>query len=293
MKILPILFAAVFGVSSAVAQSSASVQTRSSAQAQTSASAGSSATKTSASGSGSASARANAGNHSAALSSGTKVDAVLMGSLDAKKNKPGDRVEARVTHDVKQGGKVVLKRGTHLVGHVTRAQARMKGQAQSQLGIAFDYAQLNKRPRIPVSFTIQAMAASQSAAVASMGSQDMMAGGAVMGGPSGAAAGGGLIGRVASTAGAATGSVINTASSVTGTAGGTLGAATRSVGAVGGLTSTGTLVSNSNGVFGLEGLSLTSAASDATQGSVIASSTRNVHLSSGTQMLLSAAGQTR
>ena len=48
----------------------------------------------------------------------------LANSLDAKKNKPGDRVEARTTQDVKQDGKVVLKKGTHLVGHVTQAQAR-------------------------------------------------------------------------------------------------------------------------------------------------------------------------
>jgi len=55
---------------------------------------------------------------------------------------------------------------------------------------------------------------------------------------------------------------------------------------VGGLNSMGRLASNSNGVFGLEGLSLNSAASNATQGSLIVSSTKNVHLASGTQLLI-------
>ncbi|MCU1342428.1 MAG: hypothetical protein JWN92_1851, partial [Candidatus Acidoferrum typicum] len=102
--------------------------------------------------------------------------------------------------------------------------------------------------------------------------------------------GGGLVGGVTSTAGAGAGSLVNTAGSASGNAGGTLAAASRSTGAVGGLTSTGRLASNSNGVFGLEGLSLNSAASSATQGSMIVSPTKNVHLDSGTQMLLSASG---
>jgi len=62
---------------------------------------------------------------------------------------------------------------------------------------------------------------------------------------------------------------------------------------VGGLTSTGRLASNSSGVFGLEGLSIDSAASSATQGSMIVSATKNVHLDSGTQLLLVATSQAR
>jgi hypothetical protein len=99
------------------------------------------------------------------------------------------------------------------------------------------------------------------------------------------------MGGVASTAGATAGTVMNTAGSASGNAGGNLGAATHSTGAVGGLTSMGRLSSNSSGVFGLEGLSINSEASSATQGSAIVSSTKNVHLESGTQMLLSVAGQ--
>ncbi len=292
-KILPVLLAGVLGAGTAAAQSSASVQTDTSTQAQGSARADKSGTKVSGAGSSSTStsASANAGGTSADLSGGTKIDATLAGSLDAKKSKPGDRVEARTAQDVKQDGKVVMKKGTTLVGHVTQAEARTSGQTQSQLGIAFDHAMMNGR-EVPFNATIQALAASQSSAAAAVGSDDLALSGGTMGAASGTArGGGGLLGGVASTAGGAAGTVVNTAGSVSGNAAGTVNAATHSAGAVGGLTSAGRLSSNSSGVFGLQGLSINSAASSATQGSMIVSPTKNVHLDSGTQMLLSVTGQ--
>jgi len=109
--------------------------------------------------------------------------------------------------------------------------------------------------------------------------------------------GGGLVGGVASTAnataGGAAGTVMNTASSAPVNTGGSLNAVARSSGAVGGLNSNGRLASNSSGVFGLEGLSIDSAASTAAKGSMIVSATKNVHLDSGTQLLLQANEQAK
>jgi len=48
----------------------------------------------------------------------------------------------------------------------------------------------------------------------------------------------------------------------------------------------GQLTSSSQGVIGLNGLQLNSAASNATQGSVITSAGKDVKLDTGTQMLL-------
>jgi hypothetical protein len=62
--------------------------------------------------------------------------------------------------------------------------------------------------------------------------------------------------------------------------------ASTSSGAIGGLDAAGLLASNSQGVFGLNGLNLSSATSNSTQGSLITSAGKNVHLGSGTQMLL-------
>ena len=278
-RIFPILVVGMLGPWTAAAQSSTSLQGGASAQSQTSVQTSKSGEQASGSGSAATSASANGGKNSADISSGTKIDATLASSLDAEKNKPGDRVEALTTQDAKQQGKIILKMGTHLVGHVTQAQARARGRSQSQLGIVFDHAVLKNGDEVPFNATIQALAVAQSSTTAAAGADDTMA------------SGGGLIGGVASTAGATAGSVMNTGSSVPVNAGGTLNTASRSTGAIGGLTSEGRLASNSSGVFGLEGLSIDSAASSATRGSMIVFSTKNVHLDSGTQILLSASGQ--
>ncbi len=237
-------------------------------------------------------ATSNAANNSPSISNGTKIDATLATSLDAKRSKPGDEVEVRTEEDIKQDGKVVMKRGARLVGHVTQAQARANGQTQSQLGIMFDHAVLKNGQDVPFSASIQALASAQSSAAASTSADDMMASSGGMGAVQGSTrSGGGLVGGVSSVAGATTGTVMNTSSSVPMNAGGSLNTLTRSSGAVGGLTSTGRLASNSSGVFGLEGLSIDSAASSAAQGSVIISATKNVHLDSGTQLLLRTSAQ--
>ncbi len=293
-KIFPILVVGMLSAWTVAAQSSASVQSNTSAQSQTSAQTDKSGAQASTSGSSSTAASANVGKSSANVSEGTKIDATLANSLDAKKNKPGDPVEARTAQDVKQDGKVVLKKGTRLIGHVTQAQARAKGQSESQLGVVFDHARLNNGQEVPINLTIQALAAAQSTAAATAGSDDALASGGGLASTSGTArSGGGLVGGVASTAGATTGGIVNTAGSVSGNAGGTLSEATHSAGAVGGLTSAGRLSSNSSGVFGMQGLSINSAASSATQGSLIVSSTKNVHLDSGTQMLMTVSGQAK
>ena len=58
------------------------------------------------------------------------------------------------------------------------------------------------------------------------------------------------------------------------------------VAGLGGLNAAGQLTSNSQGVFGLNGLNLNAAASNATEGSVITSAGKSVHLDGGTRMLL-------
>ena len=293
-RILSVLAIGMLGAWATAAQTTASGQAGASTQSQTTVQTNNAGAQASGNGMASTSGTANAGNNSASISSGSKIDATLATSLDAKRSKPGDEVEARAAEDVKQDGKVVLKKGTRLVGHVTQAQARAKGQTQSQLGIVFDHAMLKNGQEMPFSASIQALASAQSAASSSTG--DITASGAGMGAAQGSARGsGGLAGGVASTAtstaAATSGTVMNTASSVPSAAGGTMNTAMHSTGAVGGLTSTGRLASNSNGVFGLEGLSIDSAASSATQGSMIVSTTKNVHLDSGTQLLLRTTGQ--
>jgi len=216
---------------------------------------------------------------SAALNSGTTLQAELAKSVDCKKAKPGDEVTAKLTQDVKQDGKVVLHKGSHLVGHVTEAQARSKENAESKLGIVFDKAVLKGGQEVAFNGAVQALAPRAQSAVsgASAESTDMntgMARGGNMGGTRSTPAIGGGVG---STVGAATNTVGNTVGSVTGAAGG-------AVNNTAGTAVNGTVNSTSHGVIGLQGLTLNSAS--AAQGSVISSATQNVKLDAGTQMVL-------
>lgn len=242
----------------------------------------------SASSNNSSSTSANAGHSSASLAGGTAMNATLSQPIDVKKNKPGDQVTAKTTEATKSEGKVVIPKGAKLVGHVTECKQRSKEEKESALGIVFDKAILKNGEEIPLNVTINALAATQSAASSSIGGDDLSAGGAASG--SARASGGSALGGVRSAAGGAAGTVTNTAANAGGLAGGavnsTANVAGATRGAVGGLNAAGQLSSNSQGVFGLQGLNLSSAASNSTQGSLITSTSRNVHLDSGTQLLL-------
>lgn len=244
------------------------------------------------SGSASAGAAANPGSVNAGLASGTTFDTRLSKPVDAKKAKAGDAVEARTTAAVKTGKRTVLPKGTRVVGHVTKASVRAKGESESTLAIAFDQAILKDGTEVPLNVGIQALASSESAVSASGDDFDSMPVASAGAGASGSARGalggaGATAGGVASGAGGATGSVVNTAGGAMNTATSAtanVAGATRET--TGGLNAAGQLTSNSRGVFGLNGLNLNSSVANSTQGSVITSPNKNIHLASGTQMLL-------
>jgi len=252
----------------------------------------------SASASGSANASANAGGTSANLSSGTTINTELQTTLDARKCHPGQRVVAKTTQDVKEDGHVVLRKGTQLIGHVTEAQARTKANAESSVGIVFDEAVMKKGQEVPFHATIQALAAAQSSSAASLDNDMMEPSGAPMGSGGGAmgggSMGGGVVGGAGSAVGSAAGATRGMAGGLPQTAGGAVGATSATAASAGGnlrgLNAAGQLTSTSSGVIGMNGMNLTSAAANSTQGSVITSAKRNVHLSSGTQMLLRVSG---
>lgn len=284
-----VICAALLVSASAHAQNRTGVQGNAQAGAQTSASAAQGEASTTSSGSASANAGANQAD--ASLASGTELNATLVKSVDAGKNKPGDEVSATAAQDIKSGGQVVIPRGSRLIGRVTKAQPRGKsgtsgggsagGSADSQLGIVFERAVLKDGRQVPLSATVQAVAAS-AASVGSHGT-GAAASGASSGAASGRAAGGGLVGSVGGAATGTVGAVADIGGSVGSTLGGTV---SRSAGATGGLNAAGRLTSGSRGVFGMQGLDITSGAAGSAEGSLITSATRNVRLGSGTQMLL-------
>ena len=127
---------------------------------------------------------------SGALSSGTTLQAELTKSIDAKKAKQGDEVTAKLTQDVKGSGRVVLHKGTKLVGHVTEAQAKSKESGESKLGIAFDKAVLKGGEEMAFTGVIQALAPPVQGSLAAT-TNDAGSVGTGMGSGSGTAMGGG------------------------------------------------------------------------------------------------------
>jgi hypothetical protein len=211
------------------------------------------------------------------------IYAELSKSIDAKKAKQGDEVSAKTTQGVLAQGKVLIPKGSKLVGHLTQVQARTKEQTHSELGIAFDHALLKDGTQIPLAVTIQAMGVLRVNPAMESQSDSSPMGGASPGMPSGAgsnapARSGGVMG----TAGSAVGGVANTAGGVANTAGGVARDTTAGVAAGGHLDA------SSRGMVGLPNLTLSASSSSSTQGTVIASDKSNVKLDGGTELVLRA-----
>jgi hypothetical protein len=266
----------------AMAQQSTGVQGSASGDARATAAADKEGANVSTSGDGAASAKTD--HASAAVGQGTELNATLSKSVDARNAKPGDEITATANEDMKSDGRVLIKRGSKLVGHVTTARAlgtekkAAEGSTSSQLGIVFDRAVLKNGTTVPLSATVQALAAAEAnAGIAGAGSAAGSArssGGGLVGGVAGGASGaiGGVAGR--------TGSIAN------GTVSSSSAALVRSAGAVGGLNAAGEFTSGSKGAFGLKGIDVSPATGSDAQGSIVSSSTQNVRLDRGTRMLL-------
>jgi len=165
---------------------------------------------------------------------GAEMNATLTQGIDARKAKPGDPVSATLTEDVRANGRLLLLRGTTIVGRVTEAQARTRraesGDApgDSRLGIEFETAVLRDGQEVPINATIEAVAAGEPSSARAAGSEDA---------------------------------------------------------------AHGPLVAGARGVFGIQGVQIVTAAAADGRTPLLVSSTGNVALKSGTQLLLVAHGE--
>jgi hypothetical protein len=204
---------------------------------------------------------------SVALARGTALHVELDAPVDSKKAKTGDAVNAHVTEAVKANGQTVIPKNTKLVGHVTQALARAKGDAGSALAVVFDKAVPKTGQEVLLRVVIQAMAAAPrfmpdpGPDVASINNGGAAAEGSPM--------------KPSRTSPAEV--AARTASG---------GEKPTNTGNDTGQASAGQLAPNSHGVFGLEGLRLSTDATSAREGSLITSSGKSVHLDSGIRMLL-------
>lgn len=90
--------------------------------------------------------------------SGTLLAVELSKSLDARKNKANDRVEARTATALLAHGKIVVPQNAKIIGHVTGAKARSKTSPDSTLEITFDRMELKDGREVPLQLTVQAIA---------------------------------------------------------------------------------------------------------------------------------------
>jgi hypothetical protein len=92
------------------------------------------------------------------LSVGTAFNTILVDTIDTRRAKPGDLVNASVAEDVSYEQSVVFPKGTKVVGHVVRATSGGHGRTGSALFIQFDKAVLQDGENVIVNAGIQALA---------------------------------------------------------------------------------------------------------------------------------------
>jgi hypothetical protein len=208
------------------------------------------------------------------IAPGSVIPVGLTKTIDAKKVKVGDEVEARVTQDLKaEDGELIIAKDAKVVGHVTQAQARNKEQKESQVGIAFDHAVMKNGDDIRLSMSIQAIIAPPTLNANNNAGNESSEQSSSAQGPGGASTGG-----------------------ISGRSGG-MGAGTASqppappvagdgpTSSSSGTNARPAITGNTQGVVGISNLNL-STATDTTQGSIVSSEKNNVKLESGTLMLL-------
>jgi hypothetical protein len=207
------------------------------------------------------------------IAPGSIIPVQLTKTLDAKKAKTGDEVDAKVTQDLKSGsGALIVPKDTKVVGHVTEAQPRNKEQKESQVSIVFDHAVMKDGAVVSLPMSIQAIISPQ----------------ALSGGGNNSDAGGAQPSSASDTSGS-----MPSAGRPSAMGGGTTPPRPQSPSASGGDPSAGSsgsgskpaITANTQGVVGISDMKLSTTGEPA-QGSVVTSEKNNVKLENGTLMLL-------
>ena len=196
------------------------------------------------------------------LPAGTILSIELSKSVDAKKVKVSDKIEATVPADLLLHGKIVLPRDTKIFGHITDVKAHSKESPDSKVGIAFDRMVMKKGGEVPLQVIVQAVGRP----LQRVDSQDNL--NRTPGGSASTSGGSGMGAPMPSRSQERVGAI--------------------PIGAAGSdsesppPTTMAPLGPTSRGVVGMKGLALNAAGA----ASVISSQTGNVRLESGTQMIL-------
>ncbi|ABF42274.1 hypothetical protein Acid345_3273 [Candidatus Koribacter versatilis Ellin345] len=200
-------------------------------------------------------------------STGPAVPAQLAKSIDSKKAKAGDEIDAKTTVGMSGANGLQVPEGSKIVGHITDAKAKSKGDPESSLTFAFEKIVLKDGKELPFRAVAQAIGPGQNAAASAFPES---------GGPNAPPAKNGMSGGNSSAVGNGPG----------GSTGGTAGNPSASAATPQGISSQnaapGRLSENSTGAVGMKGITLDSQSS----ASKISSDAKSVKLDEGTQLLL-------
>jgi hypothetical protein len=90
------------------------------------------------------------------IPAGTVLPVQLNSSLHSRKNKPGDRVSARIMQDVPLSSGMKIHEGAKVIGHVVKVEAPANGQA-AEITVRFDKLKFG-RHAIPIVTSLRALA---------------------------------------------------------------------------------------------------------------------------------------
>jgi hypothetical protein len=192
---------------------------------------------------------------------GILIPTELSKSLDAKKAKAGDKIEVKITMDLLSNGQIVIPRNSKIEGHVTSAKPHTKDSPDSTLGIAFDRIFIKNGKELPMQAAIQAIA------------PPLIMNNNAPGTP--AAIGSAPPGQQSSNVGSgdAAGTALSSAQQIP---------SMTAPAPVNATSSNGGLTSESRGAVGMKGVAVNSTK----EANLITSSSQNVHLDGGMQLML-------
>jgi hypothetical protein len=208
----------------------------------------------------------------APLGVGTAFNVSLNDSLDTSKAKPGDPVTGEIAEDVTYERSVIFSKGTKITGHIVRANSAGHGRSGSALFIQFDKALLQDGEEVLLNAGIQALAVDS---VRTSALPDDVAA-AEKGQPAEAG--------VSDAGSEESSSVVSTIYDLSPR--GLRRALPGDNTPQGEVRKDGLLTPDSKGAFGRPELKLYTPTSEGSHGTVLLSSKKNIHLESGTRLLL-------
>ncbi len=97
------------------------------------------------------------------IPAGTALPVTLNATLDAKKDKPGQKIEARLMQDVPLPSGEKIKSGSHVIGHIV--DVTKPGSGGSGIALKFDQLEAGGKA-IPLTLSARAIAAMESVSAA-------------------------------------------------------------------------------------------------------------------------------